>query len=235
MDINHLNTTLASLDAPERLKFISSQFPEGVVFSTSLGQEDQVITHFIARQKLPVKIFTLDTGRLFQETYDLLDKTIARYKVPVAIFFPEAARVEAMVNVKGPNSFYESVDNRKECCFIRKVEPLNRALKGAAVWITGLRAEQSDNRHNLPFAEWDEAHQLIKVNPILDWTLDQLLAFLSKENIPYNILHDKGFPSIGCAPCTRAIEPGEDIRAGRWWWEASKKECGLHQESVQQN
>lgn len=235
MDINHLNTTLASLDAAERLKFISSQFPEGVVFSTSLGQEDQVITHFISRQKLPVKIFTLDTGRLFQETYDLLDKTIARYKVPVAIYFPEAARVEAMVNVKGPNSFYESVENRKECCFIRKVEPLNRALKGAAVWITGLRAEQSDNRHNLPFAEWDEAHQLIKVNPILDWTLDQMLAFISKENIPYNILHDKGFPSIGCAPCTRAIEPGEDIRAGRWWWEASKKECGLHQESVQQN
>lgn len=235
MDINHLNTTLASLDAPERLKFISSQFSEGVVFSTSLGQEDQVITYFIAWQKLPVKIFTLDTGRLFQETYDLLDKTIARYKVPVAIYFPEAARVEAMVNVKGPNSFYESVENRKECCFIRKVEPLNRALKGAAVWITGLRAEQSDNRHNLPFAEWDEAHQLIKVNPILDWTLDEMLAFISKENIPYNILHDKGFPSIGCAPCTRAVEPGEDIRAGRWWWEASKKECGLHQESVQQN
>lgn len=235
MDINHLNTTLASLDAPERLKLISSQFSEGVVFSTSLGQEDQVITHFISRQKLPVKIFTLDTGRLFQETYDLLDKTIARYKVPVAIYFPEAARVEGMVNVKGPNSFYESVENRKECCFIRKVEPLNRALKDAAVWITGLRAEQSDNRHNLPFAEWDEAHQLIKVNPILDWTLDQMLAFISKENIPYNILHDKGFPSIGCAPCTRAVEPGEDIRAGRWWWEASKKECGLHQESVQQN
>jgi phosphoadenosine phosphosulfate reductase len=232
MDINHLNSALASLDAAERLKYICSQFGSGVVFSTSLGQEDQVITHFIARQHLPVSVFTLDTGRLFQETYDLLDRTIARYKVHVNIFFPDASRVEAMVNEKGPNSFYESVENRKECCFIRKVEPLNRALKGASVWITGLRAEQSENRHNLAYAEWDGTHQLIKINPLLDWTLDQLLVFIEKENIPYNKLHDKGFPSIGCAPCTRAIEPGEDIRAGRWWWESSKKECGLHQETA---
>ena len=232
MDINHLNATLEKLDAAERLKFICQSFPEGVVFSTSLGQEDQVITFLLSKQKLPVKIFTLDTGRLFQESYDLLDKTIARYKVPVSIYFPDAAKVEAMVNEKGPNSFYESVENRKQCCFIRKVEPLNRALKGARVWITGLRAEQSDNRHGLPFAEWDEGHQLIKVNPLLDWTFDQMLDFIRLENIPYNSLHDKGFPSIGCAPCTRAIEPGEDIRAGRWWWEASKKECGLHQEST---
>jgi phosphoadenosine phosphosulfate reductase len=232
MDLLQLNETLGKLNAAERLAHICSLFPEGVVFSTSLGQEDQVLTYFIAKQKLPVQIFTLDTGRLFQETYDLLDRTIARYKVPVKIFFPEAARVEAMVNQKGPNSFYESVENRKECCFIRKVEPLNRALKGANVWITGLRAEQSDNRHDLPFAEWDEAHQLVKINPLLDWTLDQLLAFIKEQNIPYNSLHDKGFPSIGCAPCTRAIEPGEDIRAGRWWWEASQKECGLHQEAV---
>jgi phosphoadenosine phosphosulfate reductase len=235
MEINHLNTTLASLDATSRLQFICTRFTEGVVFSTSLGQEDQVITHLIARQNLPVKIFTLDTGRLFQETYDLLDKTIARYKVPVAIYFPEAERVEAMVNLKGPNSFYESVENRKECCFIRKVEPLNRALKGAKIWITGLRAEQSDNRQNLPFAEWDEAHQLIKLNPLLDWSLEQMLGFITEQHIPCNSLHDKGFPSIGCAPCTRAIEPGEDIRAGRWWWEASKKECGLHQENVHKN
>ncbi|MBZ5856307.1 phosphoadenylyl-sulfate reductase [Flavihumibacter profundi] len=232
MDLNHLNSALASLDAAERLKYICSQFESGVVFSTSLGQEDQVITHLIARQHLPVSVFTLDTGRLFQETYDLLDRTIARYKVQVNIFFPDASRVEAMVNEKGPNSFYESVENRKECCFIRKVEPLNRALKGARVWITGLRAEQSENRHNLSYAEWDGTHQLIKINPLLDWTLDQLLVFIEKENIPYNKLHDKGFPSIGCKPCTRAIEPGEDIRAGRWWWESSKKECGLHQETA---
>jgi phosphoadenosine phosphosulfate reductase len=232
MDLLQLNESLGNMTAPERLAHVCSLFPETVVFSTSLGQEDQVITYFIAKQKLPVRIFTLDTGRLFQETYDLLDRTIARYKVPVKIFFPEAARVEAMVNEKGPNSFYESVENRKECCFIRKVEPLNRALKDASIWITGLRAEQSDNRHNLPYAEWDETHQLIKINPLLDWTLEQLLAFIKEQNIPYNSLHDKGFPSIGCAPCTRAIEPGEDIRAGRWWWEASKKECGLHQETA---
>ena len=233
MDVSVLNTTLASLGAAERLAHICSVFPEGVVFSSSLGQEDQVITHLIARQQLPVNIFTLDTGRLFQETYDLLDRTSARYKVGIRVFFPDASRVEAMVAEKGVNSFYESVENRKECCFIRKVEPLNRALKGAKVWVTGLRAEQSENRHNLPFAEWDEAHQLIKVNPLLDWTLDQMLAFIDEQNIPYNALHDKGFPSIGCAPCTRAVEPGEDIRAGRWWWEASQKECGLHHESAQ--
>ena len=235
MDIQQLNTTLADLTAAERLKYVCDQFAAGVVFSSSLGQEDQVVTHFISRQQLRVKIFTLDTGRLFQETYDLLDKTNARYKTNIAIYFPDAKRVEELVNTKGPNSFYESVENRKECCFIRKVEPLNRALKGAAIWITGLRAEQSENRHNLPFAEWDEAHQLIKINPLLDWSIDELLSFIDAENIPYNSLHKKGFASIGCAPCTRAIEPGEDIRAGRWWWESSQKECGLHQEAVKLN
>ena len=231
MDVQQINEQLASLSAAERLKWMSAQFPEGMVFSTSLGQEDQVITHLIARQSLPIQLFTLDTGRLFQETYDLLDKTIARYKVRIQAFFPQAAAVEQLLTEKGPNSFYESVENRKECCFIRKVEPLNRALKGARVWVTGLRADQSENRANLPFAEWDAAHQLIKIHPLLDWSYDQLLDFIKQENIPYNSLHDKGFLSIGCAPCTRAVEPGEDIRAGRWWWEASNKECGLHQET----
>lgn len=232
MDIQDLNNKLATLNAAERLKYICEQYAEGVVFSTSLGQEDQVITHSIARQSLPVSIFTLDTGRLFQETYDLLDRTIARYKVQIKAYFPDTSKVESLVTQKGPNSFYESVDNRKECCFIRKVEPLKRALKGASVWITGLRAEQSENRQSLPFAEWDEVHQLVKVNPLLDWSYDQMLQFIKEENIPYNKLHDLGFLSIGCAPCTRAVEPGEDIRAGRWWWEASKKECGLHQEVI---
>lgn len=231
MDLLEINNQLNKLTAAERLKWMSQQFPEGMVFSTSLGQEDQVITHMIARQSLPVKIFTLDTGRLFQETYDLLDKTIARFKVQIHAFYPATEKVEQLITEKGPNSFYESVENRKECCFIRKVEPLNRALAGAKVWVTGLRADQSENRANLPFAEWDAAHQLIKIHPLLDWTYDQMLAFIKQENVPYNSLHDKGFPSIGCAPCTRAIEPGEDIRAGRWWWEASKKECGLHQET----
>ncbi|GAO43880.1 phosphoadenylyl-sulfate reductase [Flavihumibacter petaseus] len=232
MTTEALNKDLISLSAADRLRLICSLYPEGVVFSTSLGQEDQVLTHLIARQQLPVEIFTLDTGRLFQETYDIMDRTIARYKVTIRTYFPDTARVEELVTRKGPNSFYESVENRKECCFIRKVEPLNRALKGAKVWITGLRAEQSENRHNLSIAEWDESRQLLKVNPLLDWTYEEMLSFIEKENIPYNKLHDKGFPSIGCAPCTRAIEPGEDIRAGRWWWEASQKECGLHQEKV---
>ncbi|KYP13251.1 phosphoadenylyl-sulfate reductase [Flavihumibacter sp. CACIAM 22H1] len=231
MDLLELNKQLNALTAPERLKWMSQQYPEGMVFSTSLGQEDQVITHLLARQALPVKIFTLDTGRLFQETYDLLDKTIARYKVTIHSYFPATEKVQQLITEKGPNSFYESVENRKECCYIRKVEPLNRALAGAKVWVTGLRADQSENRANLPIAEWDEAHQLIKIHPLLDWSYEQLLAFIQQENVPYNSLHDKGFPSIGCAPCTRAIEPGEDIRAGRWWWEASKKECGLHQET----
>lgn len=232
MELNQLNTTLAKLTAAERLAHICSLFQEGIVFSTSLGQEDQVIHYLVTTQQLPVSIFTLDTGRLFQETYDILDKTLARYKYPVRVYFPEKERVEALVTQKGPNSFYESVENRKECCFIRKVEPLNRALQGARVWITGLRAEQSENRQQLSFAEWDESRQLWKLNPLLDWTYDQMIAFIQEKNIPYNSLHDKGFTSIGCAPCTRAIAPGEDIRAGRWWWEASQKECGLHQEKI---
>ncbi|HOA39410.1 MAG TPA: phosphoadenylyl-sulfate reductase [Flavihumibacter sp.] len=231
-NVTAFNSALAGLSAAERLALIATQFREGVVFSTSLGQEDQVITHMIARQHLPIQIFTLDTGRLFQETYDLLDRTIARYKLPIKAYFPNTAQVEKLLLEKGPNSFYESVENRKECCFIRKVEPLNRALKEARVWITGLRAEQSENRHALPFAEWDESRQLVKVNPLLDWTYEQMISYIDQENIPYNALHNKGFPSIGCAPCTRAIEPGEDIRAGRWWWEQSKKECGLHQEKA---
>lgn len=232
MDLSTINELLGSKSAADRLVWIGNEFPGTAVFSTSLGQEDQVITHLIARQQLPIRIFTLDTGRLFQETYDLLDKTRIRYKVNIEAFFPDLARLQPMLTEKGPNSFYESVENRKECCFIRKVEPLNRALKGAKVWITGLRADQSENRSYLPFAEWDAAHELIKIHPLLDWTYEELQQFIRTENVPYNILHDKGFPSIGCAPCTRAVEPGEDIRAGRWWWEVSKKECGLHQETA---
>lgn len=231
MDTTALNNTLAGLTAAERLLYICESFPEGVVFSTSLGQEDQVITFFISKQKLPIQIFTLDTGRLHQETYSLIDKTRLRYKMPVQVYFPDTVQVEKMVSEKGLNSFYESVENRKECCRIRKVEPLTRALKNATVWITGLRAEQSENRSGLNFAEWDNHFGVIKVNPLLDWSYSQMLDYIKDEFIPYNPLHDKGFPSIGCAPCTRAVEPGEDIRAGRWWWETSKKECGLHREN----
>ncbi|MEO5948141.1 MAG: phosphoadenylyl-sulfate reductase [Chitinophagaceae bacterium] len=210
------------------LAIIASQFPKEVVFSSSLGQEDQVITDAICRNKIAIEIFTLDTGRLFYETYDLIQKTNARYKTNLKIYFPDATDVETFVTEKGVNSFYESVENRKECCYIRKVKPLNRALAGAKIWITGLRAEQSDNRKDMPMIEWDEQRQLYKFNPLINWSYDEMSAYINEQNVPFNPLHDKGFISIGCAPCTRAIESGEDARAGRWWWEASKKECGLH-------
>ena len=213
---------------PEALKTIADLFPGQVVFSSSLGQEDQVITDAIFKNKIPIKIFTLDTGRLFNETYELLERTMARYKQTIHVFFPDATDVENFVNTKGLNSFYESVENRKECCNIRKVKPLNRALQGAKVWITGLRSEQSESRKDLPMIEWSEEKQLFKFNPLINWNYDQVLTYLKEFNVPYNYLHDKGFISIGCAPCTRAIEAGEDPRAGRWWWETSQKECGLH-------
>lgn len=219
---------IESSSLPEAIRQVAELFPGAVVFSSSLGQEDQVLTDIIFRNDLPIKIFTIDTGRLFNETYELLDRTTARYKKPVHVYFPEATDVEEFVANKGINSFYESVDNRKECCNIRKVKPLNRALKDAKVWITGLRAEQSGNRQEMPMIEWVEDKQLYKFNPLINWTFDEMNDYITKFNVPYNRLHDKGFISIGCAPCTRAIEPGEDARAGRWWWETSQKECGLH-------
>ena len=215
-------------DIATGIRILTAEFPGAVAFSTSFGQEDQVLADIIWKNNLPVRVFTLDTGRLFQETYDLMDLTRARYKQPFEIYFPETATVEALVKEKGMNSFYDSVENRKECCYVRKVVPLNRALQGTKVWITGLRAEQSENRHDMPVLEWDEGRQLYKYNPLIHWTFEEMTAYLDKHNVPYNKLHDKGFISIGCAPCTRAIEPGEHPRAGRWWWEESKKECGLH-------
>lgn len=213
---------------PEAIRLIAVLFPGKVVFSSSLGQEDQVIADAIFKNGIPVKIFTLDTGRLFNEAYELLDRTNARYKKDIKVYFPDSADVEEFVDTKGINSFYESVENRKGCCYIRKVKPLNRALEGAKVWITGLRAEQSDNRHDMPMIEWSEEKQLYKFNPLIRWTYQDMINYIEEFNVPYNRLHDKGFISIGCAPCTRAVEPGEDARAGRWWWESSQKECGLH-------
>jgi phosphoadenosine phosphosulfate reductase len=213
---------------PEALRQTAALFPGAVTFSSSLGQEDQALTHIIARNKIDISIFTIDTGRLFNETYDTLEKTIARYKVSIAVYFPQSEAVQQMVNEKGVNLFYESVENRQSCCNIRKVEPLNRALQNASVWITGLRAAQTDHRKNIPVVEWLEDKQLYKINPLLHWSYDETLDFLKQNSVPYNLLHDKGFVSIGCAPCTRAIQDGEDPRAGRWWWETSQKECGLH-------
>ena len=206
------------------------QYPNQVTFSTSFSYEDQVITNEILDNQLPVKIFTLDTGRMFAETYSVWNSTNEKYNTKIKAYYPKADALQEFVEVKGPNSFYDSVENRKQCCFIRKVEPLKRALAGNAIWITGLRAEHSGDRKDLPILEWDESNQVIKYHPILHWTTEDVKAYISKNHVPYNPLHDKGFVSIGCAPCTRAIKPGEDFRAGRWWWEdASKKECGLHE------
>ncbi|MFN7100040.1 MAG: phosphoadenylyl-sulfate reductase [Flavobacterium sp.] len=209
--------------------FLAKEYKGQVVFSTSFGQEDQVVTAMIANSGAGVQIFTLDTGRLFQETYDVFRKTQKKYNQNIRVFFPEAAAVENLLETKGPNSFYESVENRKECCYIRKVVPLRKALKGNSIWITGLRAEQSENRNDLELFEYDVHFEIIKFNPLLKWTLQEVEEYLEKNNVPQNALHKKGFVSIGCAPCTRAITPDEDIRAGRWWWESSHKECGLHQ------
>jgi phosphoadenosine phosphosulfate reductase len=212
------------------LKNLSEQYVGEIVFSSSFSFEDQVIAHMIASQQLPIQVFTLDTGRLFAETYSVWNSTKDRYQIPIKAYYPDHDFLEPFVLEKGPNAFYDSVENRKECCYIRKVEPLKRALAGNAIWVTGLRAEHSAARQDLQSIEWDESNQIIKYHPILNWSTEQVAAYIAENNIPYNPLHDKGFVSIGCAPCTRAIKAGEDFRAGRWWWEdANKKECGLHE------
>ncbi|PWS28512.1 phosphoadenylyl-sulfate reductase [Pedobacter yonginense] len=228
-DLSQIKQQLAGLSTVDRLKFLANEYAGKIIFSTSFGWEDQAVTHLIFSNQIPIKVFTLETGRLFPETYYVWNRTLEVYKQPVYAYYPKNDLLQDMVNTKGPNSFYESVENRKECCYIRKIEPLKRALQGNAIWITGIRADQSANREDMNDLEWDEGNQLIKFHPIFDWTLDDVKSYISDNNIVYNTLHDKGFPSIGCAPCTRAVQPGEDFRAGRWWWEdQSKKECGLH-------
>lgn len=216
-------------DPAAALADIAQTAAPSAVFSTSFGIEDQVITHMIFNQRLPIEVFTLDTGRNFQETYSTWGRTLERYGQTIVPFFPETAAVEQLLRTKGPNSFYDSVDDRKACCHIRKVEPLQRALTGKSVWVTGIRAEQSPNRRDMSPVEWDAERQLIKFHPLFHWTFEQVKAYAEANQVPINPLHNKGFVSIGCAPCTRAVRPGEDFRAGRWWWEdQSKKECGLH-------
>ena len=227
--LNDIENNLKNKTSEDVLRYITQLPSESIVFSTSLGYEDQVLTHMIFSESLPVSVFTLDTGRLFPETYSVLNSILERYKMPIQVFYPNTSAVEELVSKKGPFSFYETTDNRKECCFIRKVEPLKRALKGHTIWITGIRADQSGNRSDMPMVEWDEGNKIIKVHPLLNWSLKEVKDYVFEHNIPYNPLHDKGFVSIGCQPCTRAIKEGEDFRAGRWWWEdASIKECGLH-------
>lgn len=201
-----------------------------MAFSTSFGQEDQVLTDFIFRSDYPITIFTLDTGRLFEETYEVYHRTVNKYDKLIEPYFPDAKKVEALLAKKGPNSFYNSVENRKECCGIRKIDPLQKALRGVDLWITGLRGGQSHFRENFDLFQYDTSFGLIKFNPLVYWSLEEVTAYLEQYNVPQNSLHKKNYPSIGCAPCTRPVKQGEDIRSGRWWWENSKKECGLHQQ-----
>lgn len=201
-------------------------------FASSFGAEDMVLLDLIVRFAPGIEIFTLDTGRLPEETYALMNKIAERYGVKVRVYFPEAREVEEYVAQHGPNAFYESVELRKSCCHMRKVEPLKRALKDKKAWVTGMRREQSVTRGATPESEFDKDHGLHKFNPLYDWAEKEVWAYIRANNVPYNALHDKGYASIGCAPCTRAITPGEDLRAGRWWWEdAQNKECGLHRKS----
>lgn len=224
-----LTALIDASDPQGSLQRLAAAYPGSVVLSTSFSWEDQAITHLIASAGLPIGLFTLDTGRLFAETYSTWAATTARYGIRIEAFYPEEETLQAFVSSNGPNAFYESVELRQQCCHLRKVVPLKKALAGKQVWITGIRAAHSPNRHDMQPLEWDAANQIWKYHPLLHWSTDELKAFIKSNSIPANPLHDKGFVSIGCAPCTRAVQPGEDFRAGRWWWEdASKKECGLH-------
>jgi phosphoadenosine phosphosulfate reductase len=224
-----LNKRYGNLSAEELLRDFLFEYKDRIALSSSLGLEDQVLSHMVCAIDRKAKIFTLDTGRLFSETYDLIHRTNQKYGIRIQVYFPDSAEVEKMVTDKGINLFYESIENRKLCCGIRKINPLKRAFEGLQVWICGLRSEQSITRKNVQPIEWDTANNLIKLNPLINWTENQVMEYIKANKIPYNPLHDKGFPSIGCQPCTRSIMPGEDVRAGRWWWEnADTKECGLH-------
>ena len=225
-----LHAELNGKSIAEKMAYLVKNYAGKVVFTTSFGYEDQVITDMIFRDDLPVEVITIDTGRMFEETYKVFLKTREKYGKTIKVYFPPTEEVEKLMTEKGPYSFYESVENRKECCYIRKVIPLKRALKGHEIWITGLRAQQSEVRSHLHDFEWDESNHILKYNPLLEWSLDEVKKYVKENNVPYNALHNRGFVSIGCEPCTRAIKPGEDFRAGRWWWERNTgKECGLHE------
>ncbi|MBN1142958.1 MAG: phosphoadenylyl-sulfate reductase [Bacteroidales bacterium] len=227
--MDDLTNTIQDKTVKEQLEILAARFPGKVVFTTSFGMEDQVITHLIFENDIPVEVVTLDTGRLFPETYKVFGETISRYQKKISIYFPQHKEVEKMVTEKGPFSFYHSKENRLECCHIRKVIPLNRALQDKSCWISGIRSDQSDSRSQMKTLEFDDARKLYKFYPLFNWSFAQVEDFIRENNIPYNTLHDKGFKSIGCQPCSRAVQAGADFRSGRWWWETDgKKECGLH-------
>ncbi len=229
MKLKELSDLLTGKSVEEQLTSIAGQFPGKVLFTTSFGIEDQVITHKIFSKDIPIKVATLDTGRLFPETYKVFSNTILKYNKTIDVYFPDHEDVEKMMTQKGPESFYKSKENRLECCRLRKVVPLNRALRGIECWISGIRASQSDNRNNMSELEWDDVKQVYKFHPLFDWSFEDVEAYIKENNVPYNSLHDKGYLSIGCEPCTRPVIKGQDFRAGRWWWENDgPKECGCH-------
>ena len=229
IDIEALNQQLKDSTPQKIIEFFINKFGDKIALSSSMGAEDQVLTEMVTKINKTTKIFTLDTGRLFPETYDIIDRTNSRYGININIYFPDYNKVEKMVSEKGINLFYNSIENRKQCCHIRKMEPLKRAFSELDAWICGLRKEQAITRKNNQLVEWDAANNIIKINPLINWTEKQVWDYIKENNIPYHKLHDKNYPSIGCQPCTRAIEKGEDVRSGRWWWENPEtKECGLH-------
>jgi len=224
-----LNSKFENATPQEIIAYFLQEYKGKIALASSLGAEDQVLTDMILKIDPTARIFTLDTGRLFPETYDVIAATNQKYNTKIEVFFPDATKVQNMVNEKGINLFYESIENRKLCCHVRKMEPLERAFAGMSAWICGLRREQSVTRKDTQYVEWDVNNQLVKINPLNLWTEQQVWDYIKQNDVPYNLLHDKNFPSIGCQPCTRAVNPGEDVRAGRWWWELPEnKECGLH-------
>ena len=227
--VTALLAELEGASAEDVLADAARRFPDSVAFASSLGLEDQVLTAMIAEAKLDIPIFTLDTGRLYPETYDLIARTKERCGVTIHVYFPAAGEVEEMVDAGGVNLFRDSIEARKRCCEIRKVRPLRRAQIELDAWICGLRSGQGATRQKVAVAEWDDAADLVKINPLAAWDEARVWDYVRAHDVPYNPLHDAGFPSIGCAPCTRAVAPGEDARSGRWWWESAEhRECGLH-------
>ncbi len=223
-----LNKELENSSTIDVISYFLDNF-KSVALSSSLAVEDQVLTDMLLKKDKNATIFTLDTGRLHPETYDVMDETNLKYGIKIDVFFPNSKDVQNLYKTQGVNGHFESIENRKNCCNIRKIEPLKRALKDVEVWFTGLRASQSITRANMPLVEWDETFKVIKVNPLINWSQSDVWEYIKTNSVPYNKLHDKGYPSIGCACCTRAIKDSEDIRAGRWWWENPEhKECGLH-------
>ncbi|OIP56390.1 MAG: phosphoadenosine phosphosulfate reductase [Helicobacteraceae bacterium CG2_30_36_10] len=227
--IEEFKKQLEGKETKDVLDFFLNELDINIALASSLGAEDQVLTDLMYEISSDANIFTLDTGRLPKQTYDLIERTNEKYKKNIKVFFPQTDKVENLVNEKGMFSFYYSIDERKECCYIRKIEPLKRALSSLDVWITGLRREQSVTRGEMQLIEWDAGNNLLKLNPLIEWSEEEVWNYIKNNNVPYNKLHDNGYPSIGCEPCSRAVEEGADIRSGRWWWEDPEhKECGLH-------